>query len=60
MKCFEKIIINLLKVAVGGSLDEFQFAYRSDGYRGHLDNNKAYARLLVDFSSAFNTITPLN
>ena len=71
MKCFEKIIISLLKAAVGCSLDDFQFAYRSD--RGiedavlaldyfllkHLDNNKAYARLLlVDFSSAFYTLQP--
>ena len=69
MKCFEKIIINFLKAAVGCSLDTFQFAYRSN--RGiedavlaldyfllkHLENSKHYARLLlVDFSSAFNTI----
>ena len=69
MKCFEKIIISYLKAAVGCSLDTFQFAYISN--RGiedavlaldyfllkHLENSKAYARLLlVDFSSAFNTI----
>jgi len=73
MKCFEKCIVSMLKAEVANNLDPLQFAYRQG--RGtedaiisimhlilkHLENNKAYARLLfIDFSSAFNTIqTPL-
>lgn len=71
MKCFEKIIVSLLKYDVSGVFDPFQFAYRCN--RGtddaitalthiivkHLDHPQAFARLLfVDFSSAFNTIQP--
>ena len=71
MKCFEKCIVSMLKAEIATNLDPLQFAYRQG--RGtedaissimhlilkHLENHKAYARLLfIDFSSAFNTIQP--
>ena len=71
MKCFEKIILRLLKTQVQTKLDPFQFAYRParstedaillmlDKLYHHLDTPKHYARVLfIDFSSAFNTIQP--
>ena len=71
MKCFEKLVVNLLKAEVSVDIDPLQFAYRQG--RGtedavtsvthliskHLEDTKAYARVLfIDFSSAFNTIQP--
>ncbi|KAF7643944.1 hypothetical protein LDENG_00230620 [Lucifuga dentata] len=71
MKCFERVIGNMLKSEVASNMDPLQFAYR----RGrstedavisvthliskHLEDPKAYARVLfADFSSAFNTLQP--
>ncbi|KAK0155032.1 RNA-directed DNA polymerase from mobile element jockey [Merluccius polli] len=71
MKAFERIMVGYLKQEVQHLLDPYQFAYQNN--RGtddalnitthlilkHLENSKAYARLLfMDFSSAFNTILP--
>lgn len=73
MKSFERIMLDKLRAQVQHLLDPFQFAYRdrrstadalcttSHLILKHLDNTKAYARLLfMDFSSAFNTIVPQN
>jgi hypothetical protein len=69
MKCFEHLIKQRLVPLL--TLDEHQFAYRKDRstkdaclsldyyIRSHLESSKAYVRVLfVDFSSAFNTISP--
>ena len=71
MKSFERIVLNKLLSVVGPSLDKYQFAYKK--HRGvedatitvlnaiheHLDKQGTYVRaLMVDFSSAFNTIIP--
>lgn len=72
MKCFEKIMINFLKTEVSCFLDPFQFAYNNSNrstedailavthlINKHLENSSSIARLLlVDFSSAFNTLQP--
>jgi len=71
MKCFERLVLQLLFQYINDKLDPLQFAYRSK--RGvedatltilnkiytHLEKPRAYVRILfVDFSSAFNTIQP--
>ena len=71
MKCFEKLVINLIKPGLYPYLDPLQYSYRVG--RGtddalvsvthlvskHLENPQAYARiLLADFSSAFDTVSP--
>ena len=71
-KCFERILCMFLKTQVNDLLDPFQFAYRAQ--RGtddacltllnflskHLSGAKTYARILmIDFSSAFNSIEPI-
>lgn len=71
VKCFERIIVNMLKSEVVGYLDPLQFAYRqgcstedaviSDTHliKNYLEDLKAYARVLfADFSSDFNTVQP--
>ena len=74
MKCFERIIVNLLKSAVAPLLDPSQFAYRAGRstedavvsithlISKHLVDPKVpmtYARVLfADFSSAFDTLCP--
>ncbi len=69
MKCFEKLVPNIILPYVSPFLDSFQFAYKQK--RGtddavacllhwllqHLDTPGNYARLLfIDFCSAFNSI----
>ena len=71
MKCFDRILLSHLLAPVKAILDPLQFAYRAD--RGvddatltltqylyqHLDTIGHSARvLMIDFSSAFNTIQP--
>jgi hypothetical protein len=71
MKCFESVVKKYLWNYVKGVSDKLQFAYRSgrcvddaivtllDTVCAHLDQIKCYSRvLLIDFSSAFNTIKP--
>ena len=71
MKCFERMVLAHLKTCLPPTLDPFQFAYRQNrstedaistalnSALSHLDNNNSYVRMLfIDFSSAFNTITP--
>lgn len=72
MKCFEKLVKNIICSSVPGSLDPLQFAYRENRSTddaishvlhttlSHLDKGQGnYARLLfIDYSSAFNTIVP--
>ena len=71
MKCFERIIVSHLLPLIKPILDPHQFAYRANRsvddatltlvhhlYQ-HLDTGGHHARvLMVDFSSAFNTIQP--
>ena len=71
MKCFEKLVKNILVEQTRVYQDPLQFAYRSG--RGvddaltyllhiiikHLEQVKSYIRALyIDFSSAFSTIVP--
>jgi hypothetical protein len=71
MKSCERLFYNLNKQTILANLDEMQFAYQDN--RGvddailtlvhtiqhHIDKPKAFVRaLFVDFSSAFNTISP--
>ena len=71
-KCFERILCDFLNKQVADHLDPFQFAYRAK--RGtddacltllnflskHLSGTNTYARILmIDFSSAFNSIEPI-
>lgn len=71
MKSFERVMLSKLRPQVQNLLDPYQFAYKDRRSTGdalcttshlilkHLENSKAYARLLfMDFSSAFNTIIP--
>ena len=71
MKCLERLMLRYLKDYTEKSLDSFQFAYRSkrgtedglltfyDIISHHLSTPKTYARvLMIDFSSAFNTVLP--
>ena len=70
MKQLEKLVKTELLVKTEFMLDPFQFAYRTRRVQDasstllnllhkHLEGSKKHARLLiVDFSSAFNTIQP--
>ncbi len=70
-KCFEKLVRDYICSVLPASLDPLQFAYRSNRSTddaiaftlhtalSHLENKNTYMRmLLVDYSSAFNTIVP--
>ncbi len=72
MKCFEKLVLQHIKNNIPDSLEPHQFAFRisrstEDAITSalhsvftHLENNNTYIRMLfVDFSSAFNTISPM-
>ncbi|KAL2085072.1 hypothetical protein ACEWY4_018392 [Coilia grayii] len=73
MKCFERLVKNMICSTLPSSFDPFQFAYRTNRSREdaitnllhstltHLEEGKGnYVRMLfIDFSSAFNTIIPL-
>lgn len=71
MKCFERLVVSVLKEEVKLSLDLLHFTYKAG--RGtedaincithlaniHLEDTQVYACLLfIDFSSAFNTFQP--
>ena len=71
MKCLERLILRFILKYCGSFIDSNQYAYKER--RGvddaviaflhniyeHLDKPKSYVRLIyIDFSSAFNTITP--
>ncbi|KAK3514970.1 hypothetical protein QTP86_020616 [Hemibagrus guttatus] len=69
MKCFERLIMRHIKTQLPPSLDPMQFTYCPNRSTDdditttlhlsltHLDNKDTYVRmLLIDFSSAFNTI----
>ena len=71
MKCFERVILHHLLPAVQHLEDPLQFAYKRNrsvedavltllqNIHEHLDKGSSYVRaLMVDFSSAFNTIQP--
>ena len=71
MKCLERLVLKHLKQHTENSLDPYQFAYRSkrgtedalltyqDLILQHISQPKCYARvLMIDFSSAFNTVLP--
>ncbi len=71
MKCFERLVMHHIKSVLPPSLDPFQFAYRSNRLTDdaiatalhpaltHLDKKDLYVRMVfIDFSSAFNTISP--
>lgn len=70
-KCFERLILFHIKAALPADLDQHQFAYRANRLTedavitalhtalSHLHKDNTYVRmLLVDFSSAFNTVIP--
>ena len=70
-KCMERVVCNRLTSTVANRMDPLQFAYRAkrgvedatltllDLVMRHLDNTGTFVRvLLMDFSSAFNTIQP--
>ncbi|KAG5284759.1 hypothetical protein AALO_G00030160 [Alosa alosa] len=73
MKCFEKLVKNIICSSLPASFDPLQFAYRANRSTEdaisnlmhttltHLEEgNGNYVRMLfIDFSSAFNTIVPL-
>ncbi len=71
MKCFERLVMHNIKTSLPNTLDPLQFAYRPNRSTDdaisstlhlaltHLENKDSYVRmLLIDFSSAFNTIIP--
>ena len=61
MKCFEKLMKDLICSSLPSSLDPLQFAYRStDDILSHLNIGKGnYAHLLsIDYSLAFNITVP--
>ncbi len=71
MKCFERLVMSNIRSCLPTNLDPLQFAYRANRSTEdaistlhhltltHLENRNTYARiLLMDFSSAFNTILP--
>ena len=69
MKCFERLVKDHITSTVSVTLDPLQFAYCSNRYTddaiaitlpfSHLEKRNTYVRmLLIDYSSAFNTIIP--
>ena len=71
MKCFERLVLNMLQKEVSLKLDPLQFAYKAkrsvddavivfmNNALKHLDKSGTFVRVLfIDFSSAFNTIQP--
>jgi hypothetical protein len=71
MKCFERLVIAHINTIIPETLKPLQFAYRpkrSTDYAisialhtdlSHMDKRNTYVRmLLIDYSSAFNTIVP--
>ena len=71
MKCFERLVMRHIKNCLPANLDPLQFAYRTNRSTedaiattlhltlSHLERKNTYARiLLIDFSSAFNTLIP--
>ncbi len=71
MKCFERLVLACIKACIPPTHDQHQFAYRANRSTDdaiatalhtaltHLENPKTYVRMLfVDFSSAFNCISP--
>ena len=71
MKTFEKLVLNFLNSKLPLGLDPFQFAYKANRrvedaisinlheILQHLEQKNFYARvLIIDYSSAFNTIIP--
>ncbi|KAK3564738.1 hypothetical protein QTP86_024866 [Hemibagrus guttatus] len=71
MKCFKRLVMRHIKTQLPPSLDPLQFAYHPNRSTDNaytttlhlsltnLDNKDTYVRmLLIDFSSAFNTIIP--
>lgn len=71
MKCFERLVLKHVQANLHPSLDNHQFAYRSNRCTddalsitlhtalSHLEQRNSYVRMLfVDYSSAFNTIIP--
>ena len=71
MKCFERLVLNILQKEVSLKLDPLQFAYKAkrsvddavlvfmNNALKHLEKPGTFVRVLfIDFSSAFNTIQP--
>ena len=71
MKCFERLVLKLLKTEVELQLDPLQFAYKTkrgvedavlvfvNNVLKHMESPKTFIRILfIDFSSAFNTTQP--
>ena len=71
MKVFERLVFKYIKKSTKPLMDPFQFAYTENRsvedavsltlhyILEHLDKSNSYARiLLIDYSSAFNTIVP--
>jgi hypothetical protein len=71
MKCFERLVMAHINSTIPDILDPLQFAYRSNRSIDdtisislhtdltHLDKKNIYVRmLLINYSSAFNTIAP--
>ena len=71
MKCFERLVMAQINTIIPETIDPLQSAYRpnrSTNYAislalhtalSHLDKRITYVRmLLIDYSSAFNTIMP--
>lgn len=71
MKTFEKLVFKFIKTLLPRDFDPYQFAYRSNRcvedsislclhkILEHLETKSSYVRILfIDYSSAFNTITP--
>ena len=72
MKCFEKLVLKHIKDNIPDRLDPHQFAYRTNRSTDdaistvfhsvftQIENNDICIRMLfVDFSSAFNTVSPM-
>lgn len=70
-KCFERLVLHHIKACLPPTFDPHQFAYRANrstedaiaialnSTLSHLEHRGSYVRMLfIDFSSAFNTITP--
>ena len=71
MKCFERLVLVHINTIIPETLDPLRFAYcpnrsKDDAISialqtalSHLDKRNTYVRmLLIDYSSAFNTIVP--